>query len=56
VSPVDKILYNDAWINVPLRDDDPEAVIGVYAERFLNRLQDIQYGIVEHAWSTVVTE
>jgi branched-chain amino acid aminotransferase len=54
VSPVNRILYNERWIDVPLRADDPGATIGVYAEKFLNRLQDIQYGVVEHPWSTVV--
>jgi branched-chain amino acid aminotransferase len=54
VSPVNRILYNDVWIDVPVRADDPQATIGVYAERFLNTLQDIQYGAVEHPWSLVV--
>jgi branched-chain amino acid aminotransferase len=55
ISPVNKILYNDEWIDVPVRADDPDAAIGVYAERYLTRLQDIQYGVVEHPWSVVLT-
>jgi branched-chain amino acid aminotransferase len=54
VSPVNRILSNDEWIEVPLNADDPSALIGVYAEKFLTRLQDIQYGVVEHPWSVVV--
>jgi branched-chain amino acid aminotransferase len=54
VSPVNKILYEGKWIEVPLNAGDPEALIGAYADSYLSRLQDIQYGVVEHPWSIVV--
>jgi branched-chain amino acid aminotransferase len=54
VSPVNKILYEDKWYNVPIDPNDPKAEIGTYARRFLEQLQDIQYGKIEHEWSVIV--
>lgn len=51
VSPVNKILYNEKFYDVPVDKANPEAQIGPYAHKFLNELQDIQYGVTEHEWS-----
>jgi branched-chain amino acid aminotransferase len=56
VAPVNRLLYKEQWYDVPLKADDPAAQIGPYAEKFLLKLQAIQYGAVEHPWSVVVTE
>jgi branched-chain amino acid aminotransferase len=53
VSPVDKILYEDRWLDVPI-GGSPGDMIGHYGGKFLKQLQDIQYGVVEHPWSLVV--
>jgi branched-chain amino acid aminotransferase len=50
VAPVNRILYEEEWIEV----GEKEASIGVYGERWLKKLQDIQYGVIEHTWSLVV--
>ena len=54
VSPVNKILYNDQWYDVPVDPSDPNGSIGPYAHKFLNQLQDIQYGVTEHEWSVKI--
>lgn len=54
VSPVNKILYEDVFYDVPVDKEDPSAQIGKYAHKFLIELQDIQYGVTEHEWSVVV--
>jgi branched-chain amino acid aminotransferase len=54
VSPVNRILYEDKWYDVPIDAENPGAEIGRYAKRFLDLLQDIHYGAVEHEWSVVV--
>jgi branched-chain amino acid aminotransferase len=53
VSPVDKILYEDEWLDVPI-GGSPGDMIGQYGGKFLKQLQDIQYGVIEHPWSIVV--
>jgi branched-chain amino acid aminotransferase len=54
VAPVNKVLYEDKWFDVPIDATDPSAEIGSYARRFLDQLQDIQYGKIEHKWSVIV--
>jgi branched-chain amino acid aminotransferase len=54
VSPVNKILYEEKWYDVPIDPENPAAEIGKYAMKFLDKLQDIQYGVVEHPWSVIV--
>ncbi|OHT02620.1 Branched-chain-amino-acid aminotransferase, mitochondrial [Tritrichomonas foetus] len=54
VSPVNKILYQDKWLDVPVDPADPNAQIGPYAHKFLMQLQDIQYGVQDHVWSVPV--
>ena len=54
VSPVNKILYNEKWLDVPVDPHNPEAHIGPYAQKFLTKLQDIQYGSCEHKWSVPI--
>jgi branched-chain amino acid aminotransferase len=54
VSSVNRILFNKQWYDVPLNPENPAAQIGAYAEKFLIKLKDIQYGVVEHPWSLVV--
>jgi branched-chain amino acid aminotransferase len=51
VSPVNKILYEEKWYDIPIDKDKPDAQIGPYALKFLNQLQDIQYGATESEWS-----
>jgi branched-chain amino acid aminotransferase len=51
VSPVDRILFEDKWYDVPTTGGDGA---GYYAGKFLNILQDIQYGVIDHPWSIVV--
>jgi branched-chain amino acid aminotransferase len=53
VSPVDKILYEDESLDVPI-GGSPGDIIGEYGGKFLKQLQDIQYGVIEHPWSIVV--
>lgn len=54
ISPVNKILYGNEVIEIPLNKEDKSAKIGAYALKFLNQLQDIQYGDVDHDWSIEV--
>jgi len=54
VSPVNKILYEEKWYDIPLDKNDPNATIGPYALKFLTQLQDIQYGVTPSEWSVVV--
>jgi branched-chain amino acid aminotransferase len=51
VSPVDRILFQEKWYEVPTTGGEG---IGHYAGKFLTRLQDIQYGVVDHLWSVAV--
>jgi len=50
VCPVDKILYNDEFINIPTIENGGFKI----AERFYKELTDIQYGRKPHAWSYLV--
>lgn len=54
VSPVNGINYEGVDHVVPVRADDPDADIGVYAERLVNEIMGIQYGEIPHEWSHVV--
>lgn len=49
ISPVDKILYKDVWLQVPTL----KSQIAIH-ERLLITLNQIYYGEVEHEWSQVV--
>jgi branched-chain amino acid aminotransferase len=51
ITPVNKILYNDKWYDVPLDVNKPDATIGPYAQKFIDKLMDIQYGATDCDWS-----
>jgi len=53
ITPVDKIIYQDKTIAVPISKEDPAAQIGPYALKFLTKLQDIQYGVCDSEWSVL---
>jgi branched-chain amino acid aminotransferase len=54
IAPVNRILYKEVWYDVPVDVNDPSAPIGPYALKFLNTLQDIQYGVTNHEWSSII--
>ena len=54
ITPVNKILYQDKWYDVPLDVNNPEATIGPYAQKFINELMDIQYGATPSEWSVKI--
>ena len=54
ITPVNKILYKDKTYDVPLDVNDPKATIGPYAQKFIQQLMDIQYGVTESEWSVKI--
>ncbi|OMJ12853.1 Branched-chain-amino-acid aminotransferase [Smittium culicis] len=54
ISPVKEIGYNGMDIQIPLDINDPTSESGPLAKRIYNEIMNIQYGNVEHEWSTVV--
>ncbi|OMJ07670.1 Branched-chain-amino-acid aminotransferase, partial [Smittium culicis] len=54
ISPVKEIGYNGMDIQIPLDINDPTSESGPLAKRIYNEIMNIQYGNVEHEWSTVI--
>lgn len=51
ITPVEKILYREAELHIPMNPGDPSKKSGPLAERLYQMLIDIQYGVTPHAWS-----
>ncbi|OMJ13915.1 Branched-chain-amino-acid aminotransferase [Smittium culicis] len=54
IAPVKEIGYEGIDIKIPLDINDPTSESGPLAKRIYNEIMNIQYGNIEHEWSTVV--
>lgn len=54
VAPVNGFHYDGTDYEIPLDHDDPDAPAGKLTTRLANSIMDIQYGVTEHKWSTIV--
>lgn len=51
VCPVDKILFEDEFINIPTMENGPDV-----AKKFYQELTEIQYGVKQHEWSSTISD